>query len=114
MEFDDTKASSSGHDVEDGDTLGPVAGNEKRRGRFAIFYIVVFRRGMDRVETFLNIAGSFVYPVTIGLVVVLWRRLEGQLLPAARKIFPALKETGSANLTGSPRLVARWRPSSLL
>jgi len=51
------------------------------------FHIVIFWRGMDWVETFLNIAGPFVYLVMIGLVVVLWQKADGQLLEAARTIF---------------------------
>ena len=52
-----------------------------------VFHIVIFWRGMDWVETFLNIAGPFVYLVMIGLVVVLWQKADGQLLNAARTIF---------------------------
>lgn len=51
------------------------------------FHIVVFWRGMNWVETFLNIAGPFVYLVMIGLVVVLWQRSDGQLLSATATIF---------------------------
>ena len=48
---------------------------------------MIFWRGMDWVETFLNIAGPFVYLVMIGLVIVLWQKADGQLLEAARTIF---------------------------
>ncbi len=51
------------------------------------FHIVIFWRGMDWVETFLNIAGPFVYLVMIGLVIVLWQKADGQLLEATRTIF---------------------------
>ncbi|MBY6058379.1 NCS1 family nucleobase:cation symporter-1 [Leisingera daeponensis] len=51
------------------------------------FHIVIFWRGMSWVETFLNIAGPFVYVVMIGLVIVLWQRSEGQLLTATATIF---------------------------
>ena len=51
------------------------------------FHIVVFWRGMNWVETFLNIAGPFVYLVMIGLVIVLWQRSDGQLLEATATIF---------------------------
>lgn len=51
------------------------------------FHIVIFWRGMDWVETFLNIAGPFVYLVMIGLLIVLWQKADGQLLEAARTIF---------------------------
>ncbi|MBM1815133.1 NCS1 family nucleobase:cation symporter-1 [Pseudosulfitobacter pseudonitzschiae] len=51
------------------------------------FHIVIFWRGMDWVETFLNIAGPFVYLVMIGLVIVLWQKADGQLLNAAQSIF---------------------------
>ncbi|WP_204113822.1 NCS1 family nucleobase:cation symporter-1 [Shimia biformata] len=51
------------------------------------FHIVIFWRGMNWVETFLNIAGPFVYLVMIGLVIVLWQRSDGQLLSATATIF---------------------------
>jgi len=51
------------------------------------FHIVIFWRGMDWVETFLNIAGPFVYLVMIGLLIVLWQKADGQLLSAAQTIF---------------------------
>ncbi|WP_089422283.1 MULTISPECIES: NCS1 family nucleobase:cation symporter-1 [Roseobacteraceae] len=51
------------------------------------FHIVIFWRGMDWVETFLNIAGPFVYLVMIGLVIVLWQKADGQLLNAVQTIF---------------------------
>ncbi|ETX28592.1 NCS1 family nucleobase:cation symporter-1 [Roseivivax isoporae] len=51
------------------------------------FHIVIFWRGMGWVETFLNIAGPFVYLVMIGLVIVLWQRSHGQLLEATATIF---------------------------
>jgi NCS1 family nucleobase:cation symporter-1 len=51
------------------------------------FHIVIFWRGMAWVETFLNIAGPFVYVVMIGLVIVLWQRSDGQLLTATATIF---------------------------
>ena len=44
------------------------------------FHIVIFWRGMGWVETFLNIAGPFVYAVMIGLLAVLWVKSDGQLL----------------------------------
>ena len=51
------------------------------------FHISIFWRGMGWVETFLNIAGPFVYVVMIGLVIVLWQRADGQLLSATATIF---------------------------
>ncbi|MCK8464434.1 NCS1 family nucleobase:cation symporter-1 [Aliiroseovarius sp. S1339] len=51
------------------------------------FHIVIFWRGMNWVETFLNIAGPFVYLVMIGLVIVLWQKSDGQLLEATASIF---------------------------
>jgi NCS1 family nucleobase:cation symporter-1 len=50
-------------------------------------HIIIFWRGMKWVETFLNIAGPFVYLVMIALVVMLWQRSNGQLLSAASSIF---------------------------
>ncbi|WP_347309603.1 NCS1 family nucleobase:cation symporter-1 [Defluviimonas sp. SAOS-178_SWC] len=52
-----------------------------------VLHIAIFWRGMGWVETFLNIAGPFVYIVMIGLVIVLWNRSEGQLLSATATIF---------------------------
>lgn len=51
------------------------------------FHIFIFWRGMGWVETFLNIAGPFVYAVMIGLVIVLWQKSDGQLLSQAQTIF---------------------------
>lgn len=51
------------------------------------FHIWIFWRGMEWVETFLNIAGPFVYLVMIGLVAVLWVKADGQLLSQAQTIF---------------------------
>lgn len=51
------------------------------------FHIFIFWRGMGWVESFLNIAGPFVYAVMIGLVIVLWRKSDGQLLQQAQTIF---------------------------
>lgn len=51
------------------------------------FHIVIFWRGMAWVETFLNIAGPFVYLVMIGLVIVLWQKSDGELLSATATIF---------------------------
>lgn len=50
-------------------------------------HIFIFWRGMGWIETFLNIAGPFVYLVMIGLVVVLWIEADGQLLSKAQTIF---------------------------
>lgn len=52
-----------------------------------VLHIVIFWRGMNWVETFLNIAGPFVYVVMFGLVVVLWQRSDGRLLEATATIF---------------------------
>lgn len=63
-------------------------------------HIVIFWRGMKWVETFLNIAGPFVYLVMIALVVVLWQRSDGQLLSAAASIFSNPDATWSSELKG--------------
>lgn len=55
---------------------------------------------MGWVETFLNIAGPFVYLVMIGLVVVLWQRSDGQLLSAARTIFANPEGTWVSEFNG--------------
>ncbi len=65
-----------------------------------VFHIVIFWRGMAWVETFLNIAGPFVYLVMIGLVIVLWQRSEGQLLSAAQTIFANPESTLASEVKG--------------
>ena len=64
------------------------------------FHIVIFWRGMGWVETFLNIAGPFVYLVMIGLVIVLWQRSDGQLLQAAQTIFANPDATRGSEISG--------------
>lgn len=64
------------------------------------FHIVIFWRGMAWVETFLNIAGPFVYVVMIGLVIVLWQRSDGQLLTATATIFANPEGTFWSELRG--------------
>lgn len=64
------------------------------------FHIVIFWRGMGWVETFLNIAGPFVYLVMIGLLAVLWVKSEGQLLPQARTIFANPEGTWGTEIAG--------------
>lgn len=64
------------------------------------FHILIFWHGMDWVETFLNIAGPFVYAVMIGLVVVLWVKSEGQLLSQAQTIFANPEGTLGTEITG--------------
>lgn len=69
------------------------------------FHIVIFWRGMQWVETFLNIAGPFVYLVMIGLVVVLWQRSDGQLLTATATIFANPEGTFWTELKGFVAIV---------
>lgn len=64
------------------------------------FHIVIFWRGMGWVETFLNIAGPFVYLVMIGLVVVLWQKSDGQLLSATATIFANPEGTIATEIKG--------------
>lgn len=64
------------------------------------FHIVIFWRGMNWVETFLNIAGPFVYLVMIGLVIVLWQRSDGQLLSATATIFANPEGTFATEFKG--------------
>lgn len=64
------------------------------------FHIVIFWRGMDWVETFLNIAGPFVYAVMIGLVIVLWSKSDGQLLSQAATIFANPEGTWTTEING--------------
>lgn len=64
------------------------------------FHIVIFWRGMGWVETFLNIAGPFVYAVMIGLVIVLWQRSDGQLLAQAQTIFANPEATAWTEFSG--------------
>ena len=65
-----------------------------------VFHILIFWRGMSWVETFLNIAGPFVYVVMTGLVVVLWQRSDGQLLSATATIFANPEGTWATELKG--------------
>lgn len=65
-----------------------------------VFHILIFWRGMGWVETFLNIAGPFVYLVMIGLVVVLWNRSDGQLLSQAQTIFANPESTLGTEIAG--------------
>lgn len=69
------------------------------------FHIFIFWRGMGWVETFLNIAGPFVYLVMIGLVIVLWGKSDGQLLSAAQTIFANPEGTFSTELAGFVAIV---------
>lgn len=64
------------------------------------FHIVIFWRGMEWVETFLNIAGPFVYAVMIGLVIILWSKADGQLLTQARTIFANPEGTWGTEING--------------
>ncbi len=64
------------------------------------FHIFIFWRGMAWVETFLNIAGPFVYAVMIGLVIVLWVKSEGQLLSQAQTIFANPEGTWGTEFKG--------------
>lgn len=64
------------------------------------FHIVIFWRGMDWVETFLNIAGPFVYLVMIGLLAILWVKSDGQLLSQAQTIFVNPDATWGTEFTG--------------
>ncbi|WP_415182271.1 NCS1 family nucleobase:cation symporter-1 [Phaeovulum sp.] len=70
-----------------------------------VFHIVIFWRGMNWVETFLNIAGPFVYAVMIGLVVVLWIKSDGQLFSAARTIFASPEGTWHTEINGFVAIV---------
>lgn len=69
------------------------------------FHIVIFWRGMRWVETFLNIAGPFVYLVMIGLVIVLWQRSDGQLLSATATIFANPEGTAWTEFKGFMAIV---------
>ncbi len=64
------------------------------------FHIAIFWRGMGWVETFLNIAGPFVYLVMIGLVIALWQRSDGQLLSATATIFANPEGTFASEFKG--------------
>ncbi|PKQ12756.1 MAG: allantoin permease [Alphaproteobacteria bacterium HGW-Alphaproteobacteria-1] len=64
------------------------------------FHIVIFWRGMGWVETFLNIAGPFVYVVMIGLLAVLWVKSDGQLLSQAQTIFANPEGTWGTEIAG--------------
>lgn len=64
------------------------------------FHILIFWHGMNWVETFLNIAGPFVYAVMIGLVMVLWSKSDGQLLSQAQTIFANPEATWGSEIKG--------------
>ncbi|MFW8595122.1 NCS1 family nucleobase:cation symporter-1 [Cribrihabitans neustonicus] len=64
------------------------------------FHIMIFWRGMGWVETFLNVAGPFVYAVMIGLVIVLWIKSDGQLLSQAQTIFANPDATWGTEFSG--------------
>lgn len=64
------------------------------------FHIMIFWRGMNWVETFLNIAGPFVYLVMIGLLAVLWVKSDGQLLSQAQTIFANPDATWATEFNG--------------
>jgi NCS1 family nucleobase:cation symporter-1 len=64
------------------------------------FHIVIFWRGMGWVETFLNVAGPFVYVVMMGLLAVLWAKSDGQLLSQAQTIFANPDATWGTEFTG--------------
>ncbi|WP_104020410.1 NCS1 family nucleobase:cation symporter-1 [Roseovarius nitratireducens] len=64
------------------------------------FHIVIFWRGMNWVETFLNIAGPFVYLVMMGLLAVLWVKSDGQLLSQAQTIFANPEATWATEFNG--------------
>lgn len=68
-------------------------------------HIVIFWRGMNWVETFLNIAGPFVYLVMIALVVVLWVKADGQLLSQAQTIFANPEGTWGTEISGFVAIV---------
>ncbi|WP_146585373.1 NCS1 family nucleobase:cation symporter-1 [Puniceibacterium confluentis] len=69
------------------------------------FHIVIFWRGMNWVEAFLNIAGPFVYLVMIGLVIVLWQRSDGELLSATATIFANPEGTFATEFKGFVAIV---------
>jgi NCS1 family nucleobase:cation symporter-1 len=70
-----------------------------------VFHILIFWRGMSWVETFLNIAGPFVYVVMIGLVVVLWQRSDGRLFEATATIFANPEGTWATEFKGFVAIV---------
>ena len=64
------------------------------------FHILIFWRGMNWVEGFLNLAGPFVYAVMIALVIVLWSKSDGQLFSAAQSIFANPEGTWKTEMSG--------------
>lgn len=69
------------------------------------FHIVIFWRGLNWIETFLNFAGPFVYLVMIALVIVLWQRSDGQLLSATATIFANPEGTFATEMKGFVAIV---------
>lgn len=68
-------------------------------------HIVIFWRGMGWVETFLNIAGPFVYLVMTALVIMLWVKSDGELLSQAQTIFANPEGTWRTELAGFTAIV---------
>ena len=69
------------------------------------FHIVIFWRGMSWVESFLNIAGPFVYLVMIGLLIVLWSKADGKLWSEAQTIFANPDGTWATEFKGFVAIV---------
>ena len=69
------------------------------------FHIVIFWRGMNWVESFLNIAGPFVYLVMIGLLIVLWSKADGKLWSEAQTIFANPDGTWATEFKGFVAIV---------
>lgn len=69
------------------------------------FHIAIFWRGMGWVESFLNIAGPFVYLVMIGLLIVLWSKADGKLWSEAQTIFANPDGTWATEFKGFVAIV---------
>ncbi len=62
----------------------------------AAFQVVLFIRGIDWIEKFLNAAGPAVYAVMVILLIVIWVQAGDRLLPAVGSIFSNNSLTGWA------------------
>ncbi|WP_417617669.1 NCS1 family nucleobase:cation symporter-1 [Oceanisphaera sp.] len=52
-----------------------------------LFQILLFWQGIDKIKTFLNLAGPLVYLVMVILMIIVWVKAGDQLIPAVSTIF---------------------------
>ncbi|MBB1024648.1 NCS1 family nucleobase:cation symporter-1 [Dietzia sp. DQ12-76] len=62
----------------------------------ALLQVLLFTRGIDVIARFLNFAGPAVYAVMVVLLIIIWVRAGGDMLPAVGSIFSDSDVTGWA------------------